>query len=73
MRTHRCCEHFMLRSDLRSAEGELRINVVPLSGQITFMNCVLCVSVLIEVVRGLHPSATLRLHIQAVLHYIMKS
>lgn len=67
------CEHFILRIDLRAAGegregvgGDLQINVVPLyAHSITFM---VCVSML-----ELCPSATLRLHIEAVPHYIMKS
>lgn len=74
-RTHRCCEHFILRNDLRAAErGEWwdKCGSTLRSPDYIYGLRTPCLSS-IEVLWELCPSATLRLHIQAAPHYIMKS
>lgn len=71
--TRRSCEHFILRNDLRAAEGASADKCGSTLRSPDYIYG-LCAHVRARLkFFFLCPSATLRLHIQAVPHYIMKS
>ena len=73
IRTHRCFEHFILRNDLRAAEGSADKCGSTLRSLDYIYGLCARVWARLKFCESPCPSATLRLHIQAVPHYIMKS